>query len=360
MWKAYFKWHVLSAAAPYLSKYFVDERFAFTGTVLRGVPENQARWKRGINLIDDSIGEGLGRLYVAKYFPPEYKARMQQLVAQSAGGLPARHRYPGLDEPGHQGRRARQKLAHLVPKIGYPDRWRDYSALKVARADLHGNVTRAAEFEYWRNIDKLGKPVDRGEWTMTPQTVNAYYNPTRNEIVFPAAILQPPFFDAKADDAVNYGGIGGVIGHELSHGFDDRGSQFDADGNLHDWFTKADHDKFAEKTKALVVQYDAYEPVPDYHVNGALTLGENIGDNSGLAIAYKAYHLSLEGIPRRAGNRRVHRRSAAVPGLGPGVARQGARGGNHSAHQDRPAFAARGAGVGAAAQPGRASMPPST
>jgi putative endopeptidase len=154
-------------------------------------------------------------------------------------------------------------------------------------------VLRSAEFEYWRQVDKLGKPVDRTEWNMTPQTVNAYYNPTKNEIVFPAAILQPPFFDAKADDAVNYGGIGGVIGHELSHGFDDRGSQYDADGNLHDWFTKEDHDKFAAKTKALVEQYNAYEPVPDYHVNGALTLGENIGDNSGLAIAYRAYHLSL-------------------------------------------------------------------
>jgi predicted metalloendopeptidase len=190
---------------------------------------------------------------------------------------------------------AQAKLAKLVPKIAYPDQWRDYSALKISRDDLRGNVVRATEFEYRRNLDKLGKPIDRGEWRMTPQTVNASYNSTRNEITFPAAILQPPFFNAAADDAVNYGGIVAVIGHEISHGFDDAGSQFDADGNLQDWFTKADHDKFAAKTKALIAQYDAYEPVPDYHVNGALTLGENIGDNSGLAIAYKAYKISLGG-----------------------------------------------------------------
>jgi predicted metalloendopeptidase len=188
---------------------------------------------------------------------------------------------------------AREKLAKVSPKIGYPDRWRDYGTLRIVRDDLFGNVLRANAFEYWRNVDKLGKPVDRNEWGMTPQTVNAYYNPTKNEIVFPAAILRPPFFSAQADDAVNYGGIGAVIGHELSHGFDDRGSQYDADGNLRDWFTQEDHDKFAAKTRSLVEQYNAYEPVPDYHVNGALTLGENIADNSGLAIAYRAYRLSL-------------------------------------------------------------------
>jgi putative endopeptidase len=292
VWKAYFKWRVLSAAAPYLSKAFVDERFAFSGTVLRDVPENQPRWKRGINLIDFGLGEALGKRYVEKYFPPESKARMQVLVRNVLEAY--RRDIELLDWMSPETKvGAQQKLSKVSPKIGYPDRWRDYSALRIERGDLHGNVVRAAEFEYWRNVDKLGKPVDRGEWTMTPQTVNAYYNPTKNEIVFPAAILQPPFFDAQADDAVNYGGIGGVIGHELSHGFDDRGSQYDADGNLHDWFTKEDHEKFAAKTKALVEQYNAYEPVPDYHVNGALTLGENIGDNSGLAIAYRAYHLSL-------------------------------------------------------------------
>jgi len=294
VWKAYFKWRVLSAAAPYLSKAFVDERFAFTGGVLRGVPENQPRWKRGIALLDTSIGEALGKLYVAKYFPPQHKARMQALVQNLLEAY--RRDIDTLDWMSAETKvGAQAKLAKMLPKIGYPDQWRDYSALKISRDDLRGNVVRANEFEYRRNLAKLGKPVDHGEWRMRPQTVNASYSSTSNEITFPAAILQPPFFDATADDAANYGGIGAVIGHEMSHGFDDQGSQFDADGNLHDWFTKADHDKFAEKTKALVAQYNAYEPVPDYHVNGALTLGENIGDNSGLAIAYKAYRISLAG-----------------------------------------------------------------
>jgi putative endopeptidase len=294
VWKAYFKWRVLSASAPYLSKAFVDERFAFTGGVLRGVPENQPRWKRGIALLDGGIGEALGKLYVAKYFPPQNRARMQALVQNLLEAY--RRDIDTLDWMSAETKvGAQAKLAKMLPKIGYPDHWRDYSALKVSRDDLRGNVVRANEFEYRRNLAKLGKPVDHGEWRMRPQTVNASYNPTSNEITFPAAILQPPFFDAAADDAVNYGGIGAVIGHEMSHGFDDQGSQFDADGNLHDWFTKADHDKFAEKTKALIAQYNAYEPVPDYHVNGALTLGENIGDNSGLAIAYKAYRISLAG-----------------------------------------------------------------
>jgi putative endopeptidase len=294
VWKAYFKWRVLSASAPYLSKAFVDERFAFTGGVLRGVPENQPRWKRGVALLDGSIGEALGKLYVAKYFPPQNKARMQALVRNLLEAY--RRDIDTLDWMSAETKvGAQAKLAKMSPKIGYPDHWRDYGALKISRDDLRGNVVRATEFEYRRNLAKLGAPVDRGEWRMRPQTVNAYYNATSNEITFPAAILQPPFFDAAADDAANYGGIGAVIGHEMSHGFDDRGSQFDADGNLHDWFTKADHDKFAEKTKALIAQYNAYEPVPDYHVNGALTLGENIGDNSGLAIAYKAYRISLAG-----------------------------------------------------------------
>jgi len=182
-----------------------------------------------------------------------------------------------------------------VMKIGYPNTWRDYAALQISRDDLWGNVVRANEFEYRRNLDKLGKPVDRNEWQMTPQTVNAYYNPPMNEIVFPAAILQAPFFDVQADDAVNYGGIGGVIGHEISHGFDDNGSQYDADGNLHDWFTPEDHEKFKVKTHALIAQYETYEPVPGFRLNGELTLGENIADNSGLAITYKAYRLSLAG-----------------------------------------------------------------
>ena len=294
VWKAYFKWHVLTAAAPYLSKPFVDERFSFVGTVLSGTPENRARWKRGIALLDGAMGEALGKRYVEKYFPPQNKLRMQVLVRNLLDAY--RQDIDALDWMSAETKKGAQaKLAKLVTKIGYPDTWRDYGTLQISRDDLWGNVVRATEFEYRRNLDKLGKPVDRNEWGMTPQTVNAYYNPPMNEIVFPAAILQPPFFNVKADEAVNYGGIGAVIGHEVSHGFDDRGSQYDADGNLHDWFTKEDHEKFKAKTSALVAQYSAYEPVPGYHVNGELTLGENIGDNSGLAIAYKAYRLSLRG-----------------------------------------------------------------
>ncbi|HEY3851173.1 MAG TPA: M13 family metallopeptidase [Steroidobacteraceae bacterium] len=293
-WRSYFKWRVLSEAAPYLSKAFVDERFAFTGTVLRDVPENEPRWKRGVELLDDSMGEALGKLYVHKYFPPESKARMLTLVNNL---LDAYGRdIDRLDWMSPETRKgAHEKLAKLSKKIGYPDRWRDYTSLEISRDDLWGNVVRASEFEYRRDIDKLGKPIDRGEWQMTPQTVNAYYNPVMNEIVFPAAILQPPFFDARADDAVNYGGIGAVIGHEMSHGFDNRGSQYDADGNLRDWFAPEDHAKFAAKTQALVAQYGAYEAVPGFKIDGELTLGENIADNSGLSIAYQAYHLSLHG-----------------------------------------------------------------
>jgi predicted metalloendopeptidase len=296
VWKSYFKWHQLAAAAPYLSKAFVDERFAFTGTVLRGVPENLPRWKRGMGLLDRSMGEATGRLYVAKYFPPENKARMAELVRHLIEAY--RLDINTLEWMSPETKKgAQEKLAKLVPKIGYPDKWRDYSTLSISREDLWGNVMRSTEFEYARDLAKLGRPVDRTEWFMTPQTVNAYYNPVMNEIVFPAAILQPPFFDVHADDAVNYGGIVAVIGHEVSHGFDDKGSQYDADGNLRDWFTPEDHARFATKTKALVAQYSAYEPVPGYHVNGELTLGENIGDNSGLAVAYKAYQLSLGGKP---------------------------------------------------------------
>jgi predicted metalloendopeptidase len=296
VWKSYFKWHQLSAAAPYLSKAFVDERFAFSGTVLRGIPENRPRWKRGMSLLDGSMGEAIGRLYVERYFPPQNKERMQGLVRHLLEAY--RLDIDTLDWMGPETKKgAQEKLSKLVTKIGYPDQWRDYGALLVARDDLWGNVERAAAFEYQRSIDKLGKPIDRKEWLMHPQTVNAYYNPVMNEIVFPAAILHPPFFDAQADDAVNYGAIVAVIGHEVSHGFDDQGSQYDADGNLRDWFTKEDHDRFAAKTRALVAQYNAYEPVPGYHLNGELTLGENIADNSGLALAYKAYVLSLGGKP---------------------------------------------------------------
>jgi predicted metalloendopeptidase len=295
-WKAYFRWRVLDSFSPYLSKAYVDENFAFDGGVVRGIPENRPRWQRGVTLVDEAIGEGLGKLYVAQYFPPEKKARMDALVKNLLAAY--RQSIDSLDWMGPETRRqAQAKLAQFSPKIGYPVKWRDYSKLAIDPADLVGNVMRAEKFDYDRNLAKLGGPIDRGEWHMNPQTVNAYYNPELNEIVFPAAILQPPFFDANADDAVNYGGIGAVIGHEISHGFDDSGSQYDGVGNLRDWWTKEDHKEFAAKTAALVAQYDAYEPVPGYHVNGKLTLGENIADNSGLAIAWKAYQISLGGQP---------------------------------------------------------------
>ncbi|MHB8668645.1 MAG: M13 family metallopeptidase [Burkholderiales bacterium] len=293
-WKAYFRFHLLSSYAPFLSKPFVDANFAFNGTALRGIPQNLPRWKRAVATLNGSIGEIVGKLYVARYFPAENKLRMEALVQNLLAAY--RQSIVGLDWMGARTRQqALQKLAKLTPKIGYPNKWRDYSALQIVKGDLAGNVMRARQFEYQYQIAKLGKPIDREEWEMTPQTVNAYYNPELNEIVFPAAILQPPFFDPNAEDAANYGAIGAVIGHEISHGFDDQGSQYDGDGNLRDWWTKQDHKNFAAKTRMLVEQYDAFSPVPGYHVNGKLTLGENIADNSGLAIAYKAYHLSLGG-----------------------------------------------------------------
>jgi predicted metalloendopeptidase len=292
VWKAYFRWHVLSEFARYLSRAYVDEAFAFNGTTLQGIPENRPRWKRGVALVDESIGEALGKLYVARYFPPDSKARADALVKNL---LAAYHQdIDKLDWMGPATRReAQAKLAKINTKIGYPTRWRDYATLELRADDLVGNVMRANVFEYRRNVDKLGKPVDRSEWGMTPQTINAYYDPEMNEIVFPAAILQPPFFNSAADDAVNYGAIGAIIGHEISHAFDDQGSQYDGDGNLRDWWTPADHAAFAARTKALVAEYAAFEPLPGYHLNGELTLGENIADNSGLAVAYQAYRISL-------------------------------------------------------------------
>ncbi len=294
VWKSYLRWRLLSTFAPDLSSQFADESFAFFGTVLHGTPSNEVRWKRGVALVKRAIGEALGRVYVAQYFPPQTKARALALVNNLISTY--RTDIHSLDWMGPETKQqAEEKLSKLAVHIGYPDKWRDYGALTIERDDLLGNVLRARIFEYHRQIAKLGKPIDRDEWMMTPPTVNAYYDPSMNEIVFPAAILQPPYFDAKADDAANYGAIGAVIGHEISHAFDDEGSQFDANGNLRDWWTKADHERFSAKTAALVSQYDAVEPVPGYHVNGKLTLGENIADNSGLAIAYKAYHLSLGG-----------------------------------------------------------------
>jgi putative endopeptidase len=294
--KAYFQWQLLREYSPYLSRAFVDEDFDFYGKTLTGVDENRPRWKRGVGTVEEALGEALGREYVAKYFPAERKARMEELVKNILAAY--KESIDRLDWMGAETKKeAQAKLAKFTPKIAYPNKWRDYSKLVIKGDDLVGNVMRAATFARNYNINKLGKPIDREEWGMTPQTVNAYYNSRMNEIVFPAAILRPPFFDANADDAVNYGGIGAVIGHEIGHGFDDKGSQSDGDGNLRNWWTKDDEARFKAKTDMLVKQYDAFSPLPGYHVNGALTLGENIGDNSGLAIAYKAYKISLHGQP---------------------------------------------------------------
>ncbi|MDH4260297.1 MAG: peptidase M13, partial [Gammaproteobacteria bacterium] len=294
VWKAYFKWQLLNTMAPYLSSAYVDEDFAFYGKTLRGTQENRPRWKRAVAEVENSLGESLGKIYVARHFPPEAKARMDVLV----GNLIKAYEQSIQDLDWMSAETKKQalvKLAKFTPKIGYPSKWRDYSALTVSADDLVGNVLRSAEFEYAFQIAKLGKPIDRQEWFMTPQTVNAYYNPGMNEIVFPAAILQPPFFNLNADDAVNYGGIGAVIGHEIGHGFDDQGSKYDGDGTLRNWWTDVDRKAFEGRTRQLIAQYDAYEPIPGQHVNGALTIGENIGDLGGISIAYKAYKLSLGG-----------------------------------------------------------------
>ncbi|MES2297468.1 MAG: M13-type metalloendopeptidase [Pseudomonadota bacterium] len=293
-WKAYFQWHVLSSYAGYLSTNLAEQNFAFYGTTLSGVPQMRPRWQRAVSTVEGALGEMVGKAYVEQHFPAERKARMEVLVKNLLASY--KTSIDKLDWMSPETKKeAQDKLAKFTPKIGYPDKWRDYSALTVAGDDLVGNVMRSREFGYNRELNKLGKPIDRAEWGMTPQTINAYYNPELNEIVFPAAILQPPFFDASADDAVNYGAIGAVIGHEISHGFDDQGAQYDGNGNLRDWWTKADHENFAAKTKMLVAQYSAFSPLKGYNVNGELTLGENIADNSGLAIAFKAYKLSLNG-----------------------------------------------------------------
>nr|WP_248287475.1 M13 family metallopeptidase [Massilia antarctica] len=295
-WKSYFEWHLLTSYAEFLSKEFVDADFAFFETVLKGVPEQEPRWKNGVATVNGALGEAVGKEYVGKYFPAERKARMEELVQNLL--VAYKQSIDTLDWMGPETKKeAQAKLAKFRPKIGYPSKWRDYSALTVKQDDLVGNMMRARTFAYNRNVNKLGKPIDREEWGMTPQTVNAYYSSTMNEIVFPASILQPPFFDMRADDAVNYGAIGAVIGHEISHGFDDKGSQSDGDGNLREWWTKEDRAKFQAKADMLVKQYSGYSPLKGYNVNGELTLGENIGDNSGVAIAYKAYKLSLGGKP---------------------------------------------------------------
>ncbi len=292
-WKTWLAWHVLDGAAGYLNKAIVDEDFAFASK-LTGATELPPRWKRGVQAVEGALGEAAGKLYVAKHFPPAAKVRMQQLVNNLIEAY--RRDIQSLDWMSPETKKkALEKLAKFTPKIGYPDKWRDYSKLEIRRDDLVGNMRRANAFEFNRDLAKLGKPVDRSEWGMTPQTVNAYYNPLFNEIVFPAAILQPPFFDLKADDAVNYGGIGAVIGHEIGHGFDDQGSKYDGDGNMKNWWTDADRKEFEKRAKMLIEQYNGFSPaqLPGKYVNGALTIGENIGDLGGLTIAYKAYRIAL-------------------------------------------------------------------
>jgi len=295
-WKAYLRWHLINATAPYLSKDFVDEEFDFNERTLRGTQQIKPRWKRVIASEDDAIGEALGKLYVGFYFPPEAKARALELVNNLKEALADRIKtLDWMDEPTKK--EALKKLAAFQVKIGYPDKWLDYSLLQIDRGPFVLNTIRAEKFEADRDVQKIGKPVDRTDWGMTPPTVNAYYNPNMNEIVFPAGILQPPFFYANADDAVNYGAIGAVIGHEMTHGFDDQGRQFDAVGNLRDWWSKKSAEEYDKRRKAVVDQYSSYEPLPGLHLNGELTQGENIADIGGVKLAYAALQKALDKHP---------------------------------------------------------------
>lgn len=293
-WKTYLKWGLINKSASLLTTELDNQNFEFYSKTLSGTEKPEEDWKRAVNTVNGGLGEVVGKVYVEKHFSPEAKKRMVTMVKNLLKAYA--ESIKKLDWMSAATKKeALKKVDKFMIKIGYPDKWRDYSSLKIDKSDLYGNAQRSAEFEYQRNINKLGKPVDRTEWGMTPQTVNAYYNPSLNEIVFPAAILQPPFFDLKADDAVNYGAIGAVIGHEIGHGFDDQGSTFDGDGVLKNWWTDADLAAFKAKTGALVAQYSSFKAFPDLSVNGEYTLGENIGDLGGLSIAIKAYKESLGG-----------------------------------------------------------------
>ena len=294
--KAWEAFHVADAAAPLLSDPFVQASFQFHSKGLSGQPEIQVRWKRAVHVVDEGMGEAVGQIYVAQYFPPDSKSKMQQLVADLKTAF--RHRIENLTWMGPATKaEALKKLAGYTVKIGYPDHFRDYSTLTIRADDLTGDVERASAFEWARQVRRLNKPVDKSEWGMTPQTVNAYNNPVWNEVVFPAAILQPPFFDPNADPAINYGAIGGVIGHEMTHGFDDEGRKFDSTGRLRDWWTAEDAKRFDERTARLGSQYDSYAPLPGAHVNGKLTMGENIADSGGINLGLDAYHAFLQGRP---------------------------------------------------------------
>ena len=293
-WKTFLKWGILNNSCTYLTSELDKQQFEFNGKILNGTEKQREDWKRGVATVSNGLGEMIGKLYVEKHFTPEAKERMTKMVKNLLKAYA--ESIKKLDWMSEATKKeALKKVDKFVVKIGYPDKWKDYSSVKINKKDLFGNVQRATEFEYNRNLAKLGKPVDKTEWGMTPQTVNAYYNPTVNEIVFPAAILQPPFFDLEADDAINYGGIGAVIGHEIGHGFDDQGSTFDGDGVMKNWWTEKDMAAFKAKTAALIDQYNSFEALPGLHVNGAFTLGENIGDLGGLSIAIKAYKESLNG-----------------------------------------------------------------
>jgi predicted metalloendopeptidase len=293
-WKVYLSYKTLDTFAPYLSDSFVDLNFDFYGRTLSGTEENRARWKRGVELTNGALGELVGELFVGAHYKPTSKARMDKMIADLREAF--RQSIDKLEWMGEATRaQAQDKLAKFTPKIGYPEKWRDYSALEVHADDLLGNILRSNEFDHDYQMNRLGGPIDRTLWGMTPQTVNAYYNPVMNEIVFPAAILRPPFFNEEADDATNYGAIGAVIGHEFSHGFDDKGRMYDGDGNLRDWWTEDDNTEFNRRAQKLVDQYSLFSPVEGQYVNGQLTLGENIGDLAGVTMAYRAYQLSLGG-----------------------------------------------------------------
>jgi putative endopeptidase len=293
-WKEYLKWSALNASAGLLDESMDRQNFEFYSKTLQGTEEPLPMWRRGVNLVNGNLGEIVGKVYVKEHFPPEAKERMLELVNNLLKAYEQRIRE--LDWMSDETKaQALDKLSKFTPKIGYPDLWKDYSALEIGKDDLVGNVRRSAHIVYQQQIDRQSGPVDRDEWQMTPQTVNAYYNPPLNEIVFPAAILQPPFFDLHAEDAVNYGAIGAVIGHEIGHGFDDQGSTFDGDGVMRNWWTEQDAEQFKKRTAQLVDQYSAFKPFPDVNVNGEFTLGENIGDLGGLSIALLAYRISLDG-----------------------------------------------------------------
>ncbi len=295
-WKNYFTYQAIDAYAPVMTDKLEKRHFDFHDTVISGVAEQKPLWRRGVEATNHALGEVVGKLYVEKHFAPQAKARMLQLVENLK--VAAGERIDALEWMSPATKvQARQKLAKFTTKIGYPDKWKDYSKLTIEEGSVVANLLNSAAFEADYQFAKLGGPIDRTEWMMTPQTINAYYNPLMNEIVFPAAILQPPFFNMAADDAANYGGIGAVIGHELSHGFDDQGSQYDGDGNLRKWWTPEDRDEFERRAKELVAQYNTYKPFDDMSVNGELTLGENIGDLGGLNFAYTAYKNSLGGKP---------------------------------------------------------------